>query len=246
MRLEQMRFGPDWPVTQAFLEGARSGFPEPWAWWSDLEDLIVRMPETAQMEAALEGFWRDGDFGNWSRALLSKQFSRTRTVDQNALHALLADPRLALERLMQRDRTKHTLFVRRMRLAAGIADFAEGLSTLTAIATQDEVEPWTAGEIHGWRPRFMDAIRQAMAVGPGGPRGVFVTLAPPGLWEPMDRAFVHSVAHDATPEEAQAIARRLAACGDAEDLPIVRELFERHPAVAPWPELLEALAARRE
>jgi hypothetical protein len=244
-RLAQMSFGPDWPVTRAIVEGARRGFPTPWAWWHSLSRVIARLPEGARIEVALEGFWRDGEFGQWARKTLGEHLSRARAEDPSALHALLADTRLAPARLLRQGRTKQTLFLRRMRLAAGVADFAEGLSTLTAVATEEEVEPWTADEIQGWRACWMDAIRQAMAAGPGGPRGVFVTLAPPGLWEEIDRAFVRSVAYDATPEEAQAVARRLADCGDAEDLPTARELSEAHPAVAPWPELLETLAGRR-
>jgi hypothetical protein len=90
--------------------------------------------------------------------------------------------------------------------------------TLSLVALHPKAVPSTAEELAAWRSRWVEAIQAATGQGPGGVRGTFIPLAPPGLWEPLDRSFVHAVAADATFEEAQAIARRLTASGDSEDL----------------------------
>jgi hypothetical protein len=242
-RLERTTFRPEWRTTQALLEGARDGFDE-WSYFSSVEPCLDRLPADMQLDIALEGFWRGDSFGEWSQKKLGDSLSAARGKGSAALAAHLGDPRLARHEVLRADRKKHTMFVLRARLAARLADFAEALFTLTLVALDPKAEAANEEELAGYRAPWTVTVQAAMTQGPGGVRGALVTLAPPGLWEPLDRSFVHAVASDATLEEAQAVARRLATSGDAADLVVATELSERYPTAAAWPSLLQALGER--
>jgi hypothetical protein len=243
-RLKTMRLRPEWGSTHVLMEGARSGFGEPWSFWHHVGDILDRLPPDLRRDAALEGFAGDGGFGDWSRRVLGEALVAAHEAGPSAVTALLDDTRLAPHQLLLAGRSQHTLFVLRARLVAGQADLAEALLTLTLVALDPKSDPWMADERAAWRARWTEAMQAAMAQGAGGARGALLTLAPPGMWEPLDRSFVHAVAVDATAAEAEAIARRLSACGDADDLAVAGELAVRHPTVAPWERLRRALADR--
>jgi hypothetical protein len=235
---------PGWELYRHVLEGARAGFPTPWIYGWGVEALLERLPAPQKLEVALSAFVeRDGPFGNWARRTVDEALCTARERGGPALRNLLGHERLSPEHLLNYDRLTRALPVLRARLAMGLADLGEGFQTL-CLALSHSTEPWTAEELGGWRSTWSKEIEKAIAQGPGGVRGAFVTLAPPGLWEPLDRSFVHAVAEDATPAEAQAIARRLAGCGDALDVPVVQALAARHPDLASWTRLATELKER--
>lgn len=243
-RLKEMTLRPEWRVTQMLMEGVRKGFGDPWRYLGRVVELLDKLPAGLRLEAALEGFSNDDDFGEWSRAVLEAAIAERLHAGPAALATFLSDPRLAREHLVGSDRLALTLFILRARLVAGLADLSEALQTLLQIALTPKAAPRTGSEVEAWRARWVEAIETVMSDGGRGLRGVFVTLAPPGLWEPIDRSFVHAVASDATDDEARAIARRLALCGDRDDLEVARSLAARFPESAPWPVLLRALSER--
>jgi|GEM_PF-6717887 len=214
-RIERMHFQPHWESTCLLVAAAHRGFPG-WPWYTTGAQALAILPEVERHELMLTYVAQPSSrLGPWAADELARRATEAESSSSDALRQSLSNPRIGALRFATSHMSAALWKLRRARLRAGLADFGEALETMTFIAHSfgspghTHNAGWTPPELAAYRALWLAEANAAMAAGPGH-RALFVSLGPPGLWEAIDADVLASVACDATPAEAAAIALRRA------------------------------------